>query len=142
MNVAWVRFSIKVGIPIPFPLQVNVGMTAPGMKSVNEGAHSILKRHSEISLTAAGTENMSAPFVLHGTPSPASYGDKKPWTITTGDTCGTLYNTITWAPPGENINDIWHFTRREQDEFAAASQQKTEAAQFFAGRFDDEIVLR
>ena len=39
----------------------------------------------------------------------------------------------------ENINDIWGITRREQDEFAAASQQKTEAAQA-AGRFDDEIV--
>ena len=39
----------------------------------------------------------------------------------------------------ENINDVWGITRREQDEFAAASQQKTEAAQA-AGRFDDEIV--
>ena len=39
----------------------------------------------------------------------------------------------------ENINDIWGITRKEQDEFAAASQQKTEAAQA-AGKFDDEIV--
>ena len=39
----------------------------------------------------------------------------------------------------ENINDIWGITRREQDEFAAASQQKACAARD-SGRFDDEIV--
>ena len=39
----------------------------------------------------------------------------------------------------ENINDIWGITRKEQDEFAAASQQKACAARD-AGRFDDEIV--
>ena len=39
----------------------------------------------------------------------------------------------------ENICDIWGITREELDEFGAASQQKTEAAQK-SGRFDDEIV--
>ena len=39
----------------------------------------------------------------------------------------------------DSINDIWGITRQEQDEFAAASQQKTEAAQA-AGKFEAEIV--
>jgi acetyl-CoA C-acetyltransferase len=39
----------------------------------------------------------------------------------------------------ENICDIWGITREELDAFAAASQQKCEAAQA-AGKFDDEIV--
>ena len=39
----------------------------------------------------------------------------------------------------ENICDIWGITREELDEFAASSQQKTEAAQK-AGKFEDEIV--
>jgi acetyl-CoA C-acetyltransferase len=39
----------------------------------------------------------------------------------------------------ENIARQYGITRREQDEFAAASQQKAEAAQR-AGRFKDEIV--
>ena len=39
----------------------------------------------------------------------------------------------------ENIADVWGITRQEMDEFAAASQQKTEAAQK-AGKFEDEIV--
>ena len=39
----------------------------------------------------------------------------------------------------ENIADIWGITRKEMDEFAASSQQKTEAAQK-AGKFEAEIV--
>jgi acetyl-CoA C-acetyltransferase len=39
----------------------------------------------------------------------------------------------------ENIAKQYAITREEQDEFAAASQQKTEAAQA-AGKFDEEIV--
>ena len=39
----------------------------------------------------------------------------------------------------ENVAKKWNVSRQEQDEFAAASQQKAEAAQK-AGRFKDEIV--
>ena len=50
-----------------------------------------------------------------------------------------IYNNYHMGTTAENINDIWGITRQEQDEFAAASQQKAEAAQA-AGRFDAEIV--
>ena len=39
----------------------------------------------------------------------------------------------------ENVAQKWQITREQQDQFAAASQQKAEAAQK-AGRFKDEIV--
>jgi acetyl-CoA C-acetyltransferase len=39
----------------------------------------------------------------------------------------------------ENVAKKWSVTRADQDAFAAASQQKAEAAQK-AGRFKDEIV--
>ena len=39
----------------------------------------------------------------------------------------------------ENVAKKWQLTRDEQDAFAAASQQKAEAAQT-SGRFADEIV--
>src|SRR5260221_11849554 len=39
----------------------------------------------------------------------------------------------------ENVAKKWNVSRQEQDEFAAASQQKAEAAQK-AGRFKDEKV--
>jgi len=46
---------------------------------------------------------------------------------------------ITWAIPAENVAQRWQITREQQDNFAAASQAKAEAAQK-AGRFRDEIV--
>ena len=49
------------------------------------------------------------------------------------------FNNYHMGTTAENINDIWGITRREQDEFAAASQQKACAARD-SGRFDDEIV--
>src|SRR5450756_2931697 len=39
----------------------------------------------------------------------------------------------------ENVAKQWQITRQQQDEFAVASQNKTEAAQK-AGKFKDEIV--
>ena len=49
------------------------------------------------------------------------------------------FNNYHMGTTAENICDIWGITREELDEFAASSQQKTEAAQK-AGRFEDEIV--
>ena len=49
------------------------------------------------------------------------------------------YHNYHMGTTAENIADIWGITRKEMDEFAASSQQKTEAAQK-AGKFDDEIV--
>ena len=66
-------------------------------------------------------------------------GDKKIVDTMIRDGLWDAFNNYHMGTTAENINDIWGITRREQDEFAAASQQKTEAAQA-AGRFDDEIV--
>jgi acetyl-CoA C-acetyltransferase len=49
------------------------------------------------------------------------------------------YNDYHMGVTAENIAKQFGITRREQDEFAAASQQKAEAAQS-AGRFKDEIA--
>ena len=49
------------------------------------------------------------------------------------------FNGYHMGNTAENIAEKWQLTREEQDSFAAASQQKAEAAQN-DGRFDDEIV--
>ena len=66
-------------------------------------------------------------------------GDKKLVDEMIKDGLWDAYNNYHMGTTAENINDIWGISRKEQDEFAAASQQKAEAAQA-AGRFDDEIV--
>ena len=66
-------------------------------------------------------------------------GDKKLVDTMIKDGLWDAYNNYHMGTTAENINDIWGITREELDAFAAASQQKTEAAQA-AGKFDDEIV--
>ena len=133
------QVSIKAGIPYSVPAYT-VGMVCgSGMKSVIEGAHSILAGDSDI-VVCGGTENMSAaPFASMDARWGARMGDKKLVDTMIKDGLWDAYNNYHMGTTAENINDIWGITREEQDAFAAASQQKTEAAQK-AGRFDDEIV--
>ena len=133
------QVSIKAGIPYSVPAYT-VGMVCgSGMKSVIEGARSILAGDADV-VVCGGTENMSAaPFTAPDARWGARMGDKKLVDEMIKDGLWDAYNNYHMGTTAENINDIWGITRKEQDEFAAASQQKTEAAQA-AGRFDDEIV--
>ena len=133
------QVSIKAGIPYSVPAYT-VGMVCgSGMKSVIEGARSILAGDADV-VVCGGTENMSAaPFTAPDARWGARMGDKKLVDEMIKDGLWDAYNNYHMGTTAENINDIWGITRKEQDEFAAASQQKTEAAQA-AGKFDDEIV--
>ena len=133
------QVSVKAGIPYSVPAYT-VGMVCgSGMKSVIEGARSILAGDSDI-VVCGGTENMSAaPFAAPDARWGARMGDKKLVDTMIKDGLWDAYNNYHMGTTAENICDIWGITRQELDEFAASSQQKTEAAQK-AGRFDDEIV--
>ena len=133
------QVGVGAGLPYSVPAYT-VGMVCgSGMKSVIEGARSILAGDSDI-VVCGGTENMSAaPFASMDARWGARMGDKKLVDTMIKDGLWDAYNNYHMGTTAENINDIWGITRREQDEFAAASQQKAEAAQA-SGRFDDEIV--
>ena len=133
------QVSIKAGIPYSVPAYT-VGMVCgSGMKSVIEGARSILAGDSDI-VVCGGTENMSAaPYASMDARWGARMGDKKLVDTMIKDGLWDAYNNYHMGTTAENINDIWGITRREQDEFAASSQQKACAARD-SGRFDDEIV--
>ena len=133
------QVSIKAGIPYSVPAYT-VGMVCgSGMKSVIEGARSILAGDSDI-VVCGGTENMSAaPYAAPDARWGARMGDKKMVDTMIKDGLWDAFNNYHMGTTAENINDVWGISRAEQDAFAAASQQKTEAAQK-SGRFDDEIV--
>jgi len=133
------QVSIKAGIPYSVPAYT-VGMVCgSGMKSVIEGARSILAGDSDI-VVCGGTENMSAaPYAVPTGRYGARMGHTKMIDTMINDGLWDAYNNYHMGTTAENINDIWGITREEQDAFAAASQQKAEAAQA-SGRFDDEIV--
>ena len=133
------QVSVKAGIPYSVPAYTIGMVCGSGMKSVIEGARAILSGDANI-VVCGGTENMSAaPFASPDARWGARMGDKKIVDTMIRDGLWDAFNNYHMGTTAENINDIWGITRREQDEFAAASQQKTEAAQA-AGRFDDEIV--
>ena len=133
------QVGVKAGLPYSVPAYT-VGMVCgSGMKSVIEGARAILSGDADI-IVAGGTENMSAaPYALPAERWGARMGDKKVVDTMIKDGLWDAYNNYHMGTTAENIADVWGITRQEMDEFAASSQQKTEAA-MNSGRFNDEIV--
>jgi len=131
--------SLKAGIPIEVPAYT-VGMVCgSGMKSVIEGARTILAGDADI-IMAGGTENMSAaPYSIPAARWGARMGPGKIVDTMVNDGLWEVYNNYHMGMTAENICDQWGITREEQDAFSLSSQQKTAAAQA-SGRFDDEIV--
>ena len=133
------QVSVKAGIPYSVPAYTIGMVCGSGMKSVIEGARAILSGDANI-VVCGGTENMSAaPFASPDARWGARMGDKKIVDTMIRDGLWDAFNNYHMGTTAENINDVWGITRREQDEFAAASQQKACAARD-SGRFDDEIV--
>lgn len=131
--------ALKAGLPVEVPAYT-VGMVCgSGMKSVIEGARSILAGDSEI-IVAGGTENMSAaPYLLPSGRWGARMFDTKMVDSMVHDALWDAFNDYHMGMTAENVCDQWGITREELDAFAASSQQKTEKAQA-EGRFQDEIV--
>ena len=131
--------SIKAGIPYSVPAYT-VGMVCgSGMKSMIEGARSILAGDADV-VVCGGTENMSAaPYAVPTGRYGARMGHTQMIDTMIKDGLWDAYNNYHMGTTAENIADIWGITRKEMDEFAASSQNKAEAA-LNSGRFNDEIV--
>ncbi len=133
------QVGVKAGLPYSVPAYT-VGMVCgSGMKSVIEAARCILAGDADI-VVAGGTENMSAaPYCLPDERWGARMGDKKVVDEMIKDGLWDAFNNYHMGTTAENIYDVWGITRKEQDEFAFASQTKCKAA-IESGRFNDEIV--
>ena len=131
--------ALKAGVPTSVPAYT-VGMVCgSGMKSVIEAGRCIASGDADI-IVAGGMENMSAaPYALPAERWGARMGDKKVVDTMIKDGLWDAFNNYHMGTTAENICDIWGITRQELDEFAAASQNKAEAA-IASGRFNDEIV--
>ena len=131
--------SLKAGIPIEVPAYT-VGMVCgSGMKSVIEGARSIVAGDADI-IVAGGTENMSAaPYSIPAARWGARMNNNKIIDTMVNDGLTDAYNNYHMGITAENVCDQWGITREELDEFAYNSQKKAAAARD-SGRFNDEIV--
>jgi len=130
--------SVNAGIPNEVTAYGINQLCGSGLRSVALGYQAIMMGDCEIVL-AGGHENMSlAPHLAHmrnGT----RMGSLELKDSMLRDGLFDAFHGYHMGVTAENIAQRWQISREEQDEFAAASQQKAEAA-MVAGRFKDEIV--
>ena len=131
--------SIFAGLPDLVPAMTINMVCGSGLKAIHLGAQAIKAGDAEI-VIAGGQENMSAaPHVLPNSRDGSRMGDTKLVDSMIVDGLWDVFNQYHMGTTAENVAAKWGVTRADQDAFAAASQQKAEAAQK-AGRFKDEIV--
>ena len=130
---------IKAGLPAAIPAMTINKVCGSGLKAVMLAAQAVHCGDAEI-VIAGGQENMSAaPHVLLGSRDGFRMGDAKLIDSMIVDGLWDVYNQYHMGITAENVAKQYSISRSQQDEFAAASQQKAEAAQK-AGKFKDEIT--
>jgi acetyl-CoA C-acetyltransferase len=131
--------SIRAGIHHMVPAMTVGKVCGSGLKATHLAAQAIKCGDAEI-VIAGGQENMSiSAHVLPNSRDGFRMGDAKLIDSMIVDGLWDAFNQYHMGTTAENVAKKYEISRREQDEFAAASQNKAEAAQK-AGRFKDEII--
>ena len=131
--------AVKAGIPVEKPaLTINM-VCGSGLRAVSLAAQLIRLGDCDV-VVAGGTENMSqAPYAIPNARWGQRMGNGTMVDTMINDALTDAFSQVHMGITAENIAQQWNITREEQDAFAAASQQKAEAA-IKAGKFCDEIV--
>lgn len=131
--------AIAAGIPETTPSMTINKVCGSGLKAVHLAAQAIMCGDADI-IVAGGQENMSlSPHLLPKSRDGQKMGDWKMQDSMIVDGLWCAFNDYHMGVTAENIAKEYDISRDDQDAFAAASQNKTEAAQE-AGKFDDEII--
>ncbi|WP_296061911.1 acetyl-CoA C-acetyltransferase [uncultured Amphritea sp.] len=131
--------TVNAGLPIEVSAMTINKVCGSGLKAIQLATQAIRCGDAEM-IIAGGQENMSASaHVLPNSRNGARMGDWKMVDTMIKDGLWDAFNDYHMGITTENIVEKYGFTREEQDAFAAASQNKAEAAQK-AGKFTDEII--
>ncbi|MCG8013596.1 MAG: acetyl-CoA C-acetyltransferase, partial [Candidatus Thiodiazotropha weberae] len=131
--------SLAAGLPVETPALTINKVCGSGLKAVHLAMQAVACGDAEI-VVAGGQENMSlAPHVLPNSRNGSKMGDWKMIDTMIKDGLWDAFNNYHMGTTAENIAQKFGFTREAQDQFAAASQQKAEAA-LNDQMFSDEIV--
>src|SRR5215510_2719849 len=130
--------AVKAGIPVDKTAWTLNQVCGSGLRTVAIGMQQIANGDAKV-IVAGGQESMSlSPHASHmraGTKmGPVEFTDTM-----IKDGLWDAFHGYHMGNTAENVAQKWQITREQQDQFAAASQQKAEAAQK-AGKFKDEIV--
>ncbi len=130
--------SIAAGIPVGSPAWGVNQLCGSGLRTVALGYQAILNGDSEV-VVAGGQESMSmAPHCAH-LRNGVKMGNFDMVDTMIKDGLWDAFNGYHMGNTAENVAQKYQITRAQQDEFAVASQNKTEAA-MKAGKFKDEIA--
>lgn len=131
--------SLAGGLLVKTPAMTINKVCGSGLKAVHLAMQAIMCGDAEI-IIAGGQENMSAsPHVLPKSRDGQKMGDWQMKDTMIVDGLWDAFNDYHMGKTAQNIADRWDISRDAQDEFAAQSQQKAEAA-LNNNVFDDEIV--
>jgi len=142
-NVA--RMAVLLaGFPLEVPAVTVNRLCASGLAAINQAARAIRLGEGEVYI-AGGVESMSrAPYSLPKAEAGYSFGNLTAWDTTLGwrypnPQIKEQYGTESMGETAENIWDLTHIAREDQDAFALASHQRAIAA-IDSGKFAEEIV--
>ncbi|KMQ76275.1 acetyl-CoA C-acetyltransferase [Marinobacter subterrani] len=131
--------AINAGIPASVPAMTINKVCGSGLKAVHMAVQAIRCGDAEM-MIAGGQESMSqAPHVLPNSRNGQRMGNWSMVDTMIKDGLWDAFNDYHMGITAENIVEKYGISRKEQDEFAAASQQKASAARE-AGYFDGQIV--
>lgn len=131
--------AIKAGIPESASSMTINKVCGSGLKAVHLAAQAIIAGDADV-VVAGGMENMSqAPYLLKNARDGFKMGDQKLVDSMISDGLWCAFNDYHMGVTAENLCSKYEIGRSEQDEFAAASQEKAAKA-IEEGKFKDEIV--
>jgi 3-oxoadipyl-CoA thiolase len=135
--------ALLAGLPVTVAGNTVNRLCASGMQAIMDGARQIMCGDAEM-IIACGVESMTrAPFVMAKatTPfqrNPEIFDTTLGWRFP-NKRLTDIYYPYSMGETAENVANQWEISRKEQDEFALASQQKYFEA-LTAGKWKDEIV--
>lgn len=131
--------AIAAGLPVETSAMTINKVCGSGLKAVHLAMQAVACGDAQV-VVAGGQENMSSSaHVLPGSRSGNKMGDWKMKDSMIVDGLWDAFNDYHMGTTAQNIADRWNLSREQQDAFAAASQQKAEAA-LNDNRFADEII--
>lgn len=133
------QVAVKSGIPVEKPAYTINMICGSGLRAVQIAAMQIISGESDV-VIAGGTENMSAaPYLLKNARTGYRMGNGELVDSMIYDSLTDVFNNYHMGVTAENLAEKYNISREEQDKFAAASQNKAEAA-IKEGKFKEEIV--
>jgi 3-oxoadipyl-CoA thiolase len=135
---------LLAGFPVDIPGVTVNRLCASGLNAINQAARAVRLGEGDLYI-AGGVESMSrAPYSLPKPESGYPFGNLTAWDTALGwrypnPRMKELHGTESMGETAENIWDLTHISRQEQDTFALTSHQRAVAA-IDARKFAEEIA--